>query len=127
MAAATAKKAPNGVPTRAQAQKAIAELSSKPRKSDFRGLALTLPPILPATFGLDMAELQASEGHNNLGPMYRLVVGVIGEEQWQAVREHIADRADTMDDIGAIYEELLAACTEPYGVTPGESEASVNS
>lgn len=126
MAAAT-KKTANGAPTREQAQKAIAELGDKPREGDFRGLKLRLPPKLPATFALDMAELQALSDDTNLGPTYRLIVGVIGEEQWRAMRGVIAESGDSMDEIGLILEELLKALTEPYGVTPGESEASATS
>lgn len=114
----------NGRPTRAQAQKAIAELSDRPREGIFRGLTLTLPPKLPATFALDMAEVQAGEGGNNMAPTYRLIVGLIGEAQWQLVRENIAASGDSMDEIGTILEQLIGACTDPYGVTPGESEAS---
>lgn len=127
MTATSAKKATNGPPTRAQAQKAIAELSDRPREGDFRGLKLRLPPKLPATFALDMAEVQASEGGSNMAPTYRLIVGLIGESQWHAVRDFVAQSGDTMDDIGKILEELIGACTEPYGVTPGESEASATS
>lgn len=123
MTAPTAKK----VPTRAQAQKAIAELSDRPREGDFRGLKLKLPPKLPATFALDMAEVQASEGSMSMAPTYRLVVGLIGEAQWHAVRDHVAASGDSMDGIGKIIEQLITACTEPYGVTPGESEASATS
>jgi hypothetical protein len=114
-------------PTRAQAQKAIAELSDRPREGNFRGLKLTLPSKLPATFALDMAEVQASEGGANMAPTYRLIVGLIGEEQWRAVRDLVADSGESMDEIGTILEQLIGACTEPYGVTPGESEASVTS
>jgi hypothetical protein len=123
----TAVKKPNGAPTRAQAQKAIAELSDRPREGNFRGLKLTLPSKLPATFALDMAEVQASEGGANMAPTYRLIVGLIGAEQWHAVRDHIAASGESMDEIGRILEQLIGACTEPYGVTPGEPEASVSS
>lgn len=114
-------------PTRTQAQKAIAELSDKPREGDFRGLKLTLPPKLPATFALDMAEVQASEGAMSMAPTYRLIAGLIGEAQWHAVRDHVAASGDSMDDIGEIIQQLIMACTEPYGVTPGESQASATS
>lgn len=125
MAATVKKAAPNGkAPSGSAAGKAVAELSDEPRIGAFRGVPLTLPAKLPATFALDMAEVQASEGGEDLGPTYRLIVGILGHAQWVAVRNVIGEAGDSMDQIGDIFAELLGAITEPYGVTPGESEAS---
>lgn len=122
-----AKKPANGKGAKAAAEAALAELENAPRLSTFRGVALTLPPKLPATFALDMAAVQASEGENNLGPIYNLLVGSLGVEQWGKVREKIAQDGDSMDDIGEILQELLEAITAPYNMEPGESPASATS
>lgn len=128
--AATKKAAPaNGKATSSAAVQAVAELSNDPRLGVFRGIALTLPPKLPATWALDMASVQAgaSAGSNDLGPTYQLFVGVLGVEQWIKVRNKIGEDGQGMDEIGEIFSELLEAITAPYGVTTGESPASAPS
>lgn len=125
--APTTKKAAlaNGKATSSAAVQAVAELSDHPRIGVFRGIALTLPPQLPATFALDMAEVQASQGGNDLAPTFRLIVGILGQAQWVTVRNKIGEDGQTMDDIGDVFSEILSAITDPFGVTPGESAASV--
>lgn len=99
---------------------ALAELTNEPREGDFRGVKIALPPKLPATFALDMAEVQATQGGADMGPMYRLIVGLIGSEQWRAVRDSIATTGESMDDLGEILKDLVVAVTAPYGMEPGE-------
>lgn len=125
---AATKKAPTPAPTNGKASssaaaQAVAELSDDPRLGVFRGIALTLPPKLPATWALDMATVQAgaSAGSHDLGPTYRLFVGVLGVQQWIKVRNKIGEDGQGMDEIGEIFSELLGAITAPYGVSTGES------
>lgn len=121
MAAAITKPKPsaNGK-TSKEIEAAVAELSDAPREGDFRGTKLTLPPKLPATFALDMAEVQAGEGGADMGPTYRLIVGLIGTEQWRTVRDQIAKTGESMEELGEILKDLIEAITSPYGVGPGE-------
>lgn len=127
-AAPTARtKTSNGKGAKAAAEAALAELEDTPRISHFRGVALTLPPKLSATFALDMAEIQAGQGTNDLGGIYRLMVGLVGVDQWRAMREKILQDGDSMDEVGDLLSEMIQAVTEPYGVEPGESPASANS
>lgn len=130
---ATAKAKPpaaNGKTSKPAATKAVAavaELSDGPRLGIFRGIALTLPPQLPAAFAFDLAAIQAGGDATSLGHAYRLIVGQIGEEQWITIRDKIAADGDPMDRMGPILEEILNAITEPYGMEPGEPSASASS
>ena len=112
-----------GTASRAQAEKAIAELGDKPRNTTFRGVKLTLPSKMPATFAFDVAEMQAGNG-TDLGVLHRLMVGFMGDDQWRAVRDKIASDGSPMDDLGDIITELFDSLTSAYGVSLGESSAS---
>lgn len=119
MAAAITKPKPSANGKTAKEIVALAELSNEPREGDFRGVKLTLPPVLPATFALDMAEVQAgSDG--DMGPVFRLIVGLIGTEQWRLVRDTIAKSGESMEGLGEILKDLVEAITKPYGMEPGE-------
>lgn len=109
--------------TRAQAQKAIAELKDKPKTGEFRGVRFTLPPKLHASFLFDVGEMQAGDG-TDFSAVHRLMVGFLGVEQWRAVRDKIAQDGDGIDEAGELMEELFASITDPYGMAMGESEAS---
>lgn len=115
-----------GTATRAQAQKAIAELNDKPRSAEFRGLKLTLPAQMPATFVFDIAEMQAGDG-TDFGVMHRLMVGFLGAEQWRQVRDKIGEDKVGFDQLLDVTEELFEAITGAYGASLGESSASVES
>ena len=105
---------------------AVAELADEPREGDFRGVTLTLPAKLPATFAMDLAEVQATRD-SDLGPTYRLIVGVIGPRQWGAIRDKLADDGDDMEALGEVFGEILTSVMAPYNTTPGESPASAGS
>lgn len=127
MAAAKTNGSAKGKPTRAQAAKAIAEMKSKPRTGEFRGVKLTLPDQLPATFVFDIAEMQADETGTDFAVVHRLMVSLLGDEQWRAMRRKIAEDGDSLDDITPLMEEMFGAVTDAYGVELGESEASATS
>lgn len=120
-------KRPARKPTRAQAEKAIAELKDKPRTGDFRGVKLTLPAQLPATFIFDVAEMQADEDGTDFAVVHRLMVGMLGDKQWRAMRLKIAQDGDSLDDLTPLMEEMFEAVTAAYGVDVGESKASATS
>ncbi len=109
--------------TRAEAEKAVAEIKDGPKAGDFRGIALTLPPVLPASFAFDALEIEVSGGMA-LKDVRSVLVGLVGEDQWRAIREKIAADGDPIDDLSRIMEELVSALFEPYGVTLGEFGAS---
>ncbi len=115
------------LPTRAQAEKAIADMKVKERTGDFRGITLTLPAQLPATFIFDVAEMQAEEDETDFAVVHNMMVGLLGREQWSAVRRKIGADGDSMSDLNPLLEEVFQAVTGAYGVELGESEASSTS
>ncbi len=112
--------------TRAEAAKAIVEIKAERKRGTFRGITLDLPPVLPASFAFDAIEIEASGGME-LGDVRRLLVSLIGTDQWRTLRDKIAADGDPIDDVGPIMEELLKALFDPYGVSLGESSASAES
>jgi hypothetical protein len=128
-AAKVAKAASNGkaneAPKLRSADVATGEVVDEPRSASFRGIELILPPKMPATFALDMAEIQAQDPDNvDLGSTYRLLVGLVGEQQWRRIRDKIGEDGDSMDDLGAVLTEIMGAITGAYDVESGESPAS---
>lgn len=111
-------------PTRAQAEKAIAEMRDKPPTGDFRGITLTLPAQLPATFIFDVAEMQADDDETDFAVVHNMMVGLLGREQWSAVRRKIGADGDSMSDLNPLLEEIFQSVTGAYGVELGESPAS---
>ncbi len=109
--------------SRAAVQKAINETKNKPKVGVFRGVKLTLPAVLPASFAFDAMEIEVAGGMQ-LADIRRVVVSLAGEDGWRQVREKVAADGDPMDAIGDLMTELLTAIFEPFGVSLGESPAS---
>jgi len=127
MAAATRKPANGRAPKRA-AEVAVAEIANTPIYGMFRGITITLPGRLPATFTLDLAEVQGKQ--NDLGPAYRLLVSILGEGQWSELRDKVAadDTGDgEAEGFAGVLGELIASVVGAYNMEPGESQASETS
>jgi hypothetical protein len=105
---------------------AKAEVAPQPKTADFRGVSIPLPPSLPGTFAMDLAEMEAT-GDQQVGTLYTLVVGIVGTDGWRLLRDKIAEDGDGIDDMGQVIAELIDAITAPYGVESGESAASAGS
>lgn len=120
-----AKKPPARKVPRAEAAKAVAEIkdAEKPRTGSFRGVPLTLPPVLPASFAFDCMEIGEAEG-STMTDIRAIIVGLVGVDQWKQVRAKIAADGDAIDAVDAILEELIDSVTAPYGINLGESSAS---
>lgn len=116
--------APRKVP-RAEAEKAVAEIKNpaKPRIGSFRGIELTLPPTLPASFAFDCMEIGEGDG-STLTDMRALVVGLVGADAWKLVLDKIRADGDPIESVDPILEELIDSVTAPYGMNLGESPAS---
>src|SRR5688572_21242141 len=84
--------------TRADAEIKDGPDKPKPKSGDFRGVPLTLPPVLPASFAFDALEIEVAGGME-LKNIRHLLVGLVGEEQWQAIREKIAADGDPIDSV----------------------------
>jgi hypothetical protein len=91
----------------------------------FVGVEIKLPAVLPDTFSYDFAELSALEDTDAVsaaGATYNLVSGLIGPDQFRAVREAIREKGS-----GPPLIEFLVEIIRAYGTDPGESEASARS
>ncbi|MGZ6587106.1 MAG: hypothetical protein ACXVHX_22685 [Solirubrobacteraceae bacterium] len=97
---------------------AAAEVNDEPKVGLFRGVEFTLPPKLPATVALDIAEMQA--GGDNLGSLWRLMSGVLGTGQMRRLRDKVEEDGDSFDEIEPLFNEFIALIVGPYGLTPGE-------
>lgn len=102
---------------------ARAERNGTRLESEFRGVAFTLPPSLPASILFDIEEIKANQGAQ-FEELREMIVGLIGVDAWRAVRRKMREDADSMDKAGDLFVELLGAITTPYGVTAGEPSAS---
>lgn len=101
------------------AQVATAELTDPgPRFGTFRGAVLTLSrPELPATFAMDLAEMQASR---NIGMLYTLVVDLAGDDGWRKIRAKVAEDGDSLDDFDGTVKDIISAVSDPYEVDEGK-------
>lgn len=121
---AAKKPAARKVP-RAEAAKAVAEVKDpdNPRVGSFRGVPLTLPAVLPASFAFDCMEIGESDA-STMTDIRSIIVGLVGRDQWKLVRDKIAADGDPIDAVDPILEELIDSVTSPYGIDLGESSAS---
>jgi hypothetical protein len=94
----------------------------EPKSIEWRGLKFTLPATLPATVGLDMADVE--EAVQNIAPIRNMVRSFIGREQFAQVYAKLEEAGDDIDTLSDTLTELISACWEQYGTTLGESEAS---
>ena len=100
---------------------AQAEAKPEPKTVEVRGLTLTLPESLPATFAFDVAEMQQEA---TVFAVIRLLTTFLGSEQVVEIRGKVARGEVTDDDLGDFLGEILEAIFEEFGLSLGESEAS---
>lgn len=101
----------------AKAAAAVSELDDAPKLGKFRDVVLTLPPRLPATFAMDLAQLQATE---DMGLLYSMIVDLTGPEAWVKMRASLAASGDALDDWGGAVQEIMKAVSAPYEVDEGK-------
>lgn len=102
-----------------------AKVEPVPKKVEWRGLTFTLPAGLPATVGLDMADVE--EAVQTIAPIRNMVRSFVGREQFAQVYAKIEEDQDDIATLGDTLSELMNACWEQYGTDLGESEASATS
>jgi hypothetical protein len=87
------------------------------RTIKFRSLTLTLPPSPPGVILLDLAQLE--RGADGLFPALRLLLSVLGNEQWTQVRDLIADADDEViaKAVGDLLRDVLKHYDLAHDVT----------
>lgn len=116
--------ATKSTPAGAKAAAARAERNGGSLSCEWLGLKLKLPAKLPATFAFDAAEIETADG---IAPLFNCIRGVIGPEQFAAVRERVAEKKIPLEDFDDVLSELLDAVFGAYGVSLGEASASADS
>jgi hypothetical protein len=116
--AAAAAKPQRKVPAKAPPVGPTENSPDGPRFGVFRGAALTLPlPVIPATFAMDVAEMQATR---NAGMLYSIVVNLAGADGWAKIRAKVAEDGDSLDDWEGTVIEIIGSVTDPYEVDEGK-------
>lgn len=97
---------------------AKAEKKPAPTTIEVRGLTLTLPESLPATFAFDVAEMQQEA---TVFAVIRLLTTFLGAEQIVEIRSKIARGEVTDDELGDFLSEILEAIFAEFGLSLGEA------
>ena len=100
---------------------AVAEKKPEPKTVEVRGLELTLPDTLPATFAFDVAEMQQEA---TVFAVIRLLTTFLGSYQVVEIRGKVARGEVTDEELGDFLGEILEAIFEEFGLSLGEAEAS---
>ena len=113
---AAAKKTPG----KAAAKKAAAARGEKAGKSktiDFRGLELKLPAKLPGTLIFDLADIETG---NDLRGTMEFLKSLVGPEQYQAIRNKVAEEQISFDEVEKVLVGLLEDIVGTSGLDLGE-------
>lgn len=104
---------------------ARSEVNGADLTTEIRGVEVTLPANLPADFSLRYAKIagRSERGQDAAGPLYELIVGVIGEKAYDEITDRVAE--DGGEPVNLF--EFVGAISEPYFVSSGESKASAES
>ena len=102
-----------------------AEVVDEAKMVDWHGLALTLPPKLPASMMFDMteAEVEGDDAAAGGSAAVHAVYKLLGKEQWAKAKRHSDEIGLSADD----FADFVNAVFKAYGMGgSGESSASVN-
>ena len=103
--------------SKAAAAKAEKDEKDEPTTIEVRGLELTLPDALPATFAFDVAEMQQEA---TVFAVIRLLTTFLGSEQVVEIRGKVARGEVTDEELGDFLGEILEAIFEEFGLSLGE-------
>lgn len=102
---------------RDEAKEEAEKVEDEPTTIEVRGLTLTLPDKLPATFAFDVAEMQEAA---TVFAVIRLLTTFLGGEQVVAMRSMIARGEVSDDDLEDFLTEVLEAILAEFGLSLGE-------
>ena len=108
---------PKSAAARKKAAAARSEKKDEPKTVDFRGLTLHLLADLPGTLLFDLADLESG---NDLRGTMEFIKSLVGADQYQAIRNKIAEDAILLDDVADVLLKLLENILETSGLGQGE-------
>lgn len=103
--------------SKSKAAAARAEAEKTPKVVDFRGLELKLPAKLPGTILFDLADIDS--GRDLQGTM-EFIKSLVGEGQYQAVRQKVAEDGISLDEVDGVLLKLLEDILDASGLGQGE-------
>lgn len=112
-----AKAAPKKASARKKAEASGAEAKGEAKTVDFRGLELEIPAKLPGTILFDLADVEA--GRDLQGTM-EFLKSLIGQNQYQLVREKVAADGIGFDEVIDVIQKLIEDILEIAGISEGE-------
>lgn len=96
---------------------ARSEKNGKPKTVNFRGLKLKLPAKLPGTILFDLADLESG---NDLRGTMEFLKSLVGAEQYQAIRNKVAEDEIGIDEVDTVLLSLMESILESSGLSQGE-------
>lgn len=118
-----AKGAPSkeGAPARSKAARAEKKDEQPVRTVEFEGTTFTLvAEAMPATLGADLVTSEMNPFDPR--PLWRIIMGFLGPEQFNVVRNHVATKG--AEAVAEEVSALVADCMATFGTSAGESDAS---
>jgi len=101
-----------------EVESAKGEVVDEAKMVDFHGLALTLPPSLPASMMFDMTEAEVDGDDSITGSAaVHAVFRAVGKDQWRKAKRHAEDLNLTVDD----FSDFVNSVFKAYGMGSGES------
>lgn len=96
---------------------ARAEKKDTAKVVDFLGLKLKLPAKLPGTILFDLADLESG---NDLRGTMEFIKSLVGSDQYQAIRNKVAEKEIELDKVDGVLLKLLEDILEASGLNQGE-------
>ena len=96
---------------------ARAEKKGDAKTVDFRGLELKLPATLPGTLIFDFADIESG---NELRGTMEFLKSLVGAEQYQAIRNKVAEEGISFEDVEGALQGLIEEILDSSGLSQGE-------
>lgn len=93
------------------------------RSVSFHGLTLTVPAKIPGTLAFDLAALEQTEGDNNksgFAELIKMLDTLLGAEQVAKVKEKVASKKISLDDVTTELLGLIGKIIEKAGSSTGK-------
>lgn len=104
-------------PSTSKGAAARSEKKGKVKTVNFRGLKLKMPAKLPGTILFDLADLESG---NDLRGTMEFLKSLVGAEQYQAIRNKVAEDGIGIDEVDTVLLSLIESILESSGLSRGE-------